>query len=208
MPDGRKGTLPPGELLKSEKAERRKIRDKAKKVRPKSLWNGRKFSLTPEIQESICGYLRDGVTLKAASYLSGVDPSTCTCWLQRAKGHMPDANPDLPSQKLCSDFLNATQQALSDFQRVHLENIRRAALAEGAAKIVRTKGGKTVVRTKLPRWDPRKKRMVIVTKVVTTEEFDKIKEIIEAQWAASAWLLEHRFPKEWALRVPEGRDQE
>ncbi len=208
MPDGRKGTLPPDELIKREKAKRKQIREKTKKIKPRNLWNGRKFSLTPEIQESICGYLREGVTLKAASYLSGVNPDTSRTWLQRAKGHMKETNPDLPSQGICEAFLAATEEALSDFQRIHLESIRRAALAEGASKIVKTRGGETVVLTKVPRWDPRKKRMVILTKEVVTKEPDKLQEIIEGQWPASAWLLEHRFPKEWALRIPEGRDEE
>ena len=50
--------------------------------------------------------------------------------------------------------------------------------------------------------------MVLIKKEVVTKEPDKLQEIIEAQWPASAWLLEHRFPKEWALRIPEGRDEE
>ena len=206
--DGRKTTAPPEDFIKREKAERSKIEKRARKIKPRTLWDGRNFTLTDKIQESICGYLRDGLTFRAASYLSGVDPNTSTAWMQRAKGHVPDRNPDLPSHQACVRFLNSTQEALADFQRVHLESIRRAALAEGASKIVKTRGGETVVTTSTPRWDPRKKRMVLIKKEVVTKEPDKLQEIIEAQWPASAWLLEHRFPKEWALRIPEGRDEE
>jgi len=206
--DGRKTIAPPKDFIKREKAERRKIEKRARKIKPRTLWDGRNFTLTDEIQESICGYLREGLTFRAASYLSGVDPGTTTAWMQRAKGHVPNRNPDLPSHQSCVRFLAATQQALADFQRVHLESIRKAALAEGASKIVKTRGGETVVTTSTPRWDPRKKRMVLIKKEMVTKEPDKLQEIIEAQWPASAWLLEHRFPKEWALRIPEGRDEE
>lgn len=106
---------------------------------------GRKTKLTPEIQETICNWLKLGYYQEDAAVMAGISPSTYYDWLK--KGAEEDSKQDeikalgpgespLPAIKedsdielvyIYSEFSEAVARARAEAEGAHIKNIRRAA---------------------------------------------------------------------------------
>ena len=106
---------------------------------------GRKTKLTPEVQETICNWLKLGYYQEDAAVMAGISPSTFYDWLK--KGAIEDAkqeeikalesgDPSLPAIKedsdielvyIYSEFSEAVARARAEAEGAHIKNIRRAA---------------------------------------------------------------------------------
>ena len=139
---------------------------------------GRKTKLTPERQEKILKCVRAGMTYKAAAESAGIALETLCRWIARGK----------VESGLFHEFYESVQEALADFEWVHLKNIERSALGE--SKLTRQtlryevgeilngqlKDGKVKYATTATKSRPR-------------------------NWKRSAWLLARRFPDRWGPRA-------
>ena len=106
---------------------------------------GRKTKLTPEIQETICNWLKLGYYQEDAAVMAGISPSTYYDWLK--KGAEEDSKQDeikalgsagspLPAIEedsdielvyIYSEFSEAVARARAEAEGAHIKNIRRAA---------------------------------------------------------------------------------
>ena len=106
---------------------------------------GRKSKLTPEIQDTICNWLKLGYYQEDAAVMAGIAPSTYYDWLK--KGAEEDSKQDeikalgsgespLPAIKedsdielvyIYSEFSEAVARARAEAEGAHIKNIRRAA---------------------------------------------------------------------------------
>jgi len=106
---------------------------------------GRKTKLTPEVQETICNWLKLGYYQEDAAVMAGIAPSTFYDWLK--KGAEEDAKQEeikalgsgespLPAIKedsdielvyIYSEFSEAVARARAEAEGAHIKNIRRAA---------------------------------------------------------------------------------
>ena len=132
---------------------------------------GRKTKLTPEIQETICNWLKLGYYQEDAAVMVGISPSTYYEWMKRGekaieKEDQKLLNPPITSNDdelavqdaavegevldLYSEFSEAVKKARAEAEGAHIRNIRRAS--------------------------------------------------DNGVWQASAWWLERSFPKKWGKR--------
>lgn len=144
---------------------------------------GRPTKLTRPLITKICDGVRNGLTNKDAATVSGVSEPTFYRWIERADG--ADEDP------IYREFSKQLKEALSDFQDVHLANIRAAALK------TKLKKRKHVKRERMPERytvDPETGERTLVPGLmaVVMEEIWEDEEL--PTWQASAWLLERKFP--------------
>ena len=139
---------------------------------------GRKTKLTPERQEKILKCVRAGMTYKAAAESAGIALETLCRWIARGK----------VESGLFHEFYESVQEALADFEWVHLKNIERSALGESkiTRQTVKYKGGE-ILNGQLK--DGKVKYATTATKSRPRN------------WKRSAWLLARRFPDRWGPRA-------
>jgi len=105
------------------------------------MGHGRPTKLTDDRQEKICEALRNGVTIKGACDLVGLDESTYYKWRNRGEDELRrveegHANCRVrKSEERYVDFYEATTRAIADSERALVENIRRAADEEWRAAL-------------------------------------------------------------------------
>ena len=140
---------------------------------------GRKTKLTPKRQEKILKCVRAGMTYKAAAESAGIALETLCRWI--ARGEKAESG-------LFHEFYESVQEALADFEWVHLENIERSALKESkiTRQTVRYEVGE-ILNGQLK--DGKVKYATTVT------------ESRPRNWKRSAWLLARRFPDRWGPRA-------
>ena len=140
---------------------------------------GRKTKLTPERQEKILKCVRAGMTYKAAAESAGIALETLCRWI--ARGEKAESG-------LFHEFYESVQEALADFEWVHLENIERSALKESkiTRQTVRYEVGE-ILNGQLK--DGKVKYATTATKSRPRN------------WKRSAWLLARRFPDRWGPRA-------
>ena len=106
---------------------------------------GRKTKLTPEIQETICNWLKLGYYQEDAAIMAGIAPSTYYDWLKKGAEEdsrqdeikaLGDGSSPLPAIIEGSDielvyvfsgFSEAVARARAEAEGAHIKNIRRAA---------------------------------------------------------------------------------
>jgi len=106
---------------------------------------GRKTKLTPEIQETICNWLKLGYYQEDAAIMAGIAPSTYYDWLKKGAEEdsrqdeikaLGDENSPLPAiiegsdielVYVFSEFSEAVARARAEAEGAHIKNIRRAA---------------------------------------------------------------------------------
>ncbi len=106
---------------------------------------GRKTKLTPEIQDTICNWLKLGYYQEDAAIMSGISPSTFYDWLKKGdeEDNQLDATKELPSSQhplpalpedsdieivhVYSEFSEAVKKARAEAEGAHIKNIRKAA---------------------------------------------------------------------------------
>ena len=148
---------------------------------------GRKTKLTPERQEKILKCVRAGMTYKAAAESAGIALETLCRWI--ARGEKAESG-------LFHEFYESLQEALADFEWVHLENIERSALKESkiTRQTVRYEVGE-ILNGQLK--DGKVKYATTATKSRPRN------------WKRSAWLLARRLPERWGPRARgEARDRQ
>jgi len=79
---------------------------------------GRKTKLTPQLQEKICGYIKEGNYAKTAAELCGVGETTYYRWLQTGR--------ESKSGK-CREFWEAIKKAESFAEAYHVQQILKAS---------------------------------------------------------------------------------
>ena len=79
---------------------------------------GRPSTLTPEIQESICSYLRQGQPFTTASRLSGVEPTAAQSWLSQGRDEASSF----------SGFSKAVEEAREENRKALIATVQQAAL--------------------------------------------------------------------------------
>ena len=106
---------------------------------------GRKTKLTPEIQETICNWLKLGYYQEDAAIMAGIAPSTYYDWLKKGaeedskqdeiKALGDESSPlpaiiegsDIELVYVFSEFSEAVARARAEAEGAHIKNIRRAA---------------------------------------------------------------------------------
>jgi transposase len=106
---------------------------------------GRKTKLTPEIQETICNWLKLGYYQEDAAIMAGIAPSTYYDWLKKGAEEdsrqdeikaLGDGSSPLPAiiegsdielVYVFSEFSEAVARARAEAEGAHIKNIRRAA---------------------------------------------------------------------------------
>ncbi len=106
---------------------------------------GRKTKLTPEIQETICNWLKLGYYQEDAAVMAGISPSTYYDWLKKGaeedskqdeikalgSGESPlpaiEEDSDIELVYIYSEFSEAVARARAEAEGAHIKNIRRAA---------------------------------------------------------------------------------
>ena len=106
---------------------------------------GRKTKLTPEIQETICNWLKLGYYQEDAAVMVGISPSTYYDWLKKGaeedskqdeikalgSGESPlpaiEEDSDIELVYIYSEFSEAVARARAEAEGAHIKNIRRAA---------------------------------------------------------------------------------
>ncbi len=106
---------------------------------------GRKTKLTPEIQETICNWLKLGYYQEDAAIMAGIAPSTYYDWLKKGAEEdskqdeikaLGDGSSPLPAIHedsdielvyVFSEFSEAVARARAEAEGAHIKNIRRAA---------------------------------------------------------------------------------
>jgi len=109
------------------------------------LYMGRKTKLTPEIQETICNWLKLGYYQEDAAIMAGIAPSTYYDWLKKGAEEdsrqdeikaLGDGSSPLPAiiegsdielVYVFSEFSEAVARARAEAEGAHIKNIRRAA---------------------------------------------------------------------------------
>ena len=134
--------------------------------------------LNPEIQESITGYIKEGLPNSDAAKLSGITLNTMNRWLQRGRDDEADQN----YRTKFFLFYRSVQAARSHFKKVNLEQIRRAATQMSTERRVR--------KTRMPDG---------------TEHIELIQITRPPVWQAAAWLLERNFPGEYSRRTVDSK---
>lgn len=84
---------------------------------------GRRTKLTPELQEALCEYLRQGLYLQTACALVGVDLATVDQWRQRGEG----TEPTRPGSPLYVAFVEAVDKAKAEAVKHDVGVIREAS---------------------------------------------------------------------------------
>ena len=130
---------------------------------------GRKCKLTPELSERICDLIgHGGLTVEKACLASGITERTFYYWIERGEA---------AQSGMYFQFLQAVKEAGAEFEKTHLDVIRRAAQEPSVEK-------RTTVRT--------------------TSRGETVKEVIEVEkpptWTASAWLLERTRPEQYSRK--------
>ena len=85
---------------------------------------GQRTKLTPELQEALCEHLRQGLYLKTACALVGIDVATVDQWRQRGEG----TEPTRPGTALHVAFVDAVEKAKAEAVKHHVGIIREAAV--------------------------------------------------------------------------------
>ena len=106
---------------------------------------GRKTKLTPELQETICNWLKLGYYQEDAGVMAGISPSTYYDWLKKGaeedskqdeikalgSGESPlpaiEEDSDIELVYIYSEFSEAVARARAEAEGAHIKNIRRAA---------------------------------------------------------------------------------
>ena len=106
---------------------------------------GRKTKLTPEIQDTICNWLKLGYYQEDAAVMAGIAPSTFYDWLKKGaeedskqeqikalgSGDSPlpaiNEDSDIELVYIYSEFSEAVARARAEAEGAHIKNIRRAA---------------------------------------------------------------------------------
>ena len=106
---------------------------------------GRKTKLTPEIQETICNWLKLGYYQEDAAVMAGIAPSTFYDWLKKGAEEdskqeeikaLTDGGTSLPAipegsdlevAYIYSEFSEAVKKARAEAEGAHIRNIRRAS---------------------------------------------------------------------------------
>ena len=130
---------------------------------------GRKSKLTSELTSKICDLIgRGGMTVEKACVAAGIGETTYYAWFNRG-----EADKSGPYR----EFWEAVKKAAVEFERTHLDIIRRAAQESTTER-------RTTVRT--------------------TSRGETVQEVIEISkpptWTASAWLLERTRPDQYSRK--------
>lgn len=139
---------------------------------------GRKFLLTPEVEQIIIAAVKAGNYLSTAADFAGVSAKTVYEWISRGEGR----DPDRPSTPELAAFAAAIKKAEAHGKIAALQRIQEAA----KGRMLREK--RTVTR-------------VIQSKDGTPQEVtETVEKYFPSAWQADAWMLERRFPEEWGRR--------
>jgi len=156
---------------------------------------GRPSLLTPQVLELLVASLRASANVKLACEHARIGEATFHMWARRGRDELAEwaaergLQPDEVNQDDIDDlpdrpyieFLFATTKARNDFQLANLAIVTAAAQGQNPVRTVKEK-----------------------VRVVDGVEVERTTETIERQerqWSAAAWLLERRFPDEYARTV-------
>lgn len=159
---------------------------KGKEIAPNQGGRPRKLAEFAEAIDGICKSLELGMTMNMSTALYGVPGATAHYWMAQAK-----INPDSEYGALLKRFKRAVAKIQETELRVlHAHSVGTPAQYEMepaldaagnpiygkdgnvAMKVARDGDGKPIIR----------------------------RPAIHSDWRAAAWMLEHRFPMEWALQ--------
>lgn len=158
---------------KNEKPTRASRKAKSEAAKP-----GRKWSLTPQIQDIIVAALRAGNYLSTAADFAGVPVGTVYEWIARGEGR----DKDRPATPETAAFAEAVKKADSFSEVSALKRIQDAA---------RGGGRETKTRTRTIKGKNGAPDQILIE---TTESF------FAPIWQADAWLLERRFADRWGRK--------